>query len=83
MNKACEVRVSALPDGVDAVWLGVRREKTSEWALIQCDILHKRPITSEEIDALKLSGDIVQVETEEDWRALAKTDKYTNPDEGE
>ena len=83
MNKACEVRVAALPEGVDGDgdWLGTRKDG-GEWALVQCSILHKRPITDDEIDALKLSGDIIPVATEADWRALALTDKYTNPDEG-
>lgn len=75
---ACEVRVSALPDGVDASWLG-RLSVDGVWRLVQCAILRART-TLEQRMTLMATGDMVEL-TENEWLVKALSAQYNAPEE--
>ena len=74
---ACEVRVSALPDGVDSSWLG-RLSVDGVWRLVQCAILRART-TPEQRMALMDAGDMVEL-TESEWLVKAQSEQYKAPE---
>lgn len=74
---ACEVRVGALPDGVDEPWLG-RLSVDGVWRLVQCAILRART-TPDQRMALMGAGDMIEL-TEGEWLTKAVSEQYKTPE---